>query len=346
MICALSIGFVIFLLPVQRTTAQGTLSIAYYGDPSCPTCIILKGVVEDFVMAHPDVSATYTMANYYTNTTRMEELKAYYATFGLTITAVPVAVLNDSRTLQVLYAENLDANSLQLWYIGALQGSITLWGTFLLGLAFGGSTCLLLILSLLGATLVTVSERKKYLAISIGLVLGLIAAYTVITIIFNALLIAFSLYTNSIVYILDVILLFIGVWQIIEFKKEKSIIFGTPTRVKSWLKTFITNQTGISAFFLGVLFALVKIPCIGGVFLQIITNTSNNPLFIYFILLYYAGMILPVVALLIGFRVGLQSEQIKTFLEKNRRYLRLMSGIVLIALTLYLLISNIQAVVQ
>ena len=67
---------------------------------------------------------------------------------------------------------------------------------------------------------------------------------------------------------------------------------------------------------------------------------------IYYVLLYYAGMILPVVLLLIGFRMGMQSEKVNKFREKYRAYLRLASGVLLVALTTYLLIMNILTSLQ
>ncbi len=297
----------------------------------------MKQTIVDFVARHQDVTATYVNGSYLDNTTLINELKDYYSSFDLIILNTPVAVLNNSGKLEALYYENLNSASLESWYTGATQGPITLWESFLFGLAFGGSPCLLLIMSVLGTSLVAVESRKKYLAISFGLILGLIAAYVIISLIFLAFLDLIGIFAYF-RYIFGTILLVIGIWQIIEFKKEKSTIFGTPERVKTWLKSFIEKQSGPYAFLLGMLFAFVKIPCVGGIYLTIVYNAWQNPLLIWFVVLYYSGMILPVVILLVALRIGLQSSRINTFREKYRPHLRLVSGIILIALTVYLLL--------
>ncbi len=332
--CALGFGILVFLLPVQCVAAQGGLSLTYYGDHTCSICVEKKQVVQDFVALHAEISASYVDGDW---DTLLQQVKNDYAPLGLTILSLPVVILNNSGNLRVLESENINSGNLETWLAGASIGDVTLWGAFLLGLAFGGSPCLLLIMSVLGTTLVAVEQRKRYLAISFGLILGLISAYAAISVIFLAFLSVIGIFTYF-KFIFGGILLVIGIWQIVEFKKEKSTIFGTPDRVKSWLNTFIEKQSGVYAFLLGVLFAFVKIPCIGGVYLTILYSAWQNPLLIFYVLLYYSGMILPVVLLLIGLRVGLQSNRVNTFREKYRPYLRLASGIVLIVLTLFLLL--------
>ncbi len=337
MICIIGLGVLVFLLPVQGTAAQGILSLEFYGDEQCHFCNEKKPIVEDFVARHPEVSAVYIIKHYLTNTTESQELQDYFASFGVTVTSIPVVLLNNSGTINVLMEGQVNAQALEAWIGGYLDTDITLWESFLLGLAFGGSPCLLLVMSVLGTTLVTIESRKKYLAISIGLILGLIAAYIVISIIFLAFLnfISFLAYFR---YIFGAILLTIGIWEIVEFKKEKSTIFGTPERVKTWLKSFIEKQSGPYAFLLGMLFAFVKVPCVGGVYLTIMYNAWLDPLFIWYVILYYMGMILPVVILLVALRIGLSSNRINSFREKYRPHLRLVGGIILIALTVYLLL--------
>ncbi len=334
MLCAISVGVLVFLLPVQGVAAQGSLSLTFYGDHTCLACVTKKQVVQDFVALHSEISAKYVDGDY---ATLLSDVKNYYAPLGLSILSLPVVVLNNSGSLKALESEDINPENLEAWLAGASFGDVTPWGAFLLGLAFGGSPCLLLIMSVLGTTLVAVEERKRYLAISFGLILGLIAAYAAISVIFLAFLSVIGIFTYF-KYIFGSILLVIGVWQIVEFKKEKSTIFGTPDRVKSWLNSFIEKQSGAYAFLLGVLFAFVKIPCIGGVYLTILYSAWQTPLLIFYVLLYYGGMILPVVLLLIGLRVGLQSNRVNTFREKYRPHLRLASGIILITLTIYLLL--------
>lgn len=209
---------------------------------------------------------------------------------------------------------------------------------FLSGLLIGITPCILLMLSVFGTTIVLSEEKKNFLPITIGLISGMILAYIIISIIVvNAFLILEEVY-SFFKYIFAAILIFIGVWQIIECRKEKSIIFGTPKKVKTLLKDFIEKNSGFYAFLVGILFVLIKIPCFGTVYLALLENIYKNPLLYVFIIVYLIGMVIPVILLLILLRLGIESIKIDEYRLKYRTHLRILNGGVLISLSIYLLI--------
>jgi len=216
---------------------------------------------------------------------------------------------------------------------------ITFFVAFFAGLLIGATPCILLMVSVFGSSLILVEKRSKFLKIAIGLISGLIIAYILISVIFllfTPLLDALYLFK----YIFAGILIFIGIWQIVEYKKENSTIFGTPQKVKKVLKEFIEKNSGIYAFVVGIIFVLVKMPCFGGVYLALIYNLHTNPALILYIIIYLVGMIIPIILVFIILRIGLESAQIDEFRINNRAKLRILSGAVLIFLAFYLLVLD------
>ncbi|MFW9878722.1 MAG: cytochrome c biogenesis CcdA family protein [Candidatus Thorarchaeota archaeon] len=215
---------------------------------------------------------------------------------------------------------------------------ITFAIAFFAGLAMGITPCILLMLSVFGGSLILTEDKKKFYSVSIGLILGMIVPYIVFSILIINFLLIFQAFHNIIKYFFAGFLIFIGIWQILESRKEQSRIFSTPEKVKTLLRDFIQKNSGLYAFLVGIIFVFIKIPCYDLPFFNIIVATSQNPLFYVFIVVYLIGMIIPIVFLLVLFRLGLESSKINDFRLKYRTYLRIFGGALLIFLSIYLLI--------
>jgi len=209
---------------------------------------------------------------------------------------------------------------------------------FLIGLAVGITPCILLMLSVFGTSLILIEEKGKFIRISIGLITGMILAYLIISFIFINFHILLQNVYFFLKYIFAGILISIGIWQVLECRKEKSKIFGTPEKVKLVLKEFIERNSGFYAFLVGIIFILIKIPCFGGIYLVLLENLFTNPLLYVYIVVYLIGMVLPTILVLILIRLGLESSKINEYRLKYRTYLRILSGALLIFLSIYLLI--------
>ena len=209
---------------------------------------------------------------------------------------------------------------------------------FLIGLAVGIAPCILLMLSVFGTSLILIEEKGKFIRISIGLITGMVLAYIIISIIFINFRILLQNVYFFLKYIFAGLLIAMGVWQILECRKEKSRIFGTPEKVKLVLKDFIEKNSGFYAFLVGIIFVLIKIPCFGLIYITLLENIFTNPLLYVFILVYLVGMVLPTILILVLIRLGLESSKINEFRLQYRPHLRILSGALLIFLSIYLLI--------
>lgn len=210
---------------------------------------------------------------------------------------------------------------------------------FLSGLIIGGSPCILLMLSTFGTSLILIEEKGKFLMISTGLLSGMIFAYIVVSYVFLFFVQIFEFF-QYFKYVFAAILILIGVWQIIECRKEQSTIFGTPQKVKTVLKDFIEKNSGLYAFLVGIIFVLIKLPCFGSMYLALLYNLQENPLLYLYIITYLLGMVIPIVLILILLRLGLESSTINEKRLKYRPFLRAISGAILIFLAFYLLILD------
>ncbi len=332
----------IFLVYSSNIHVHGEeqFSLTFYGIYGCSVCHEKYGIINDFVADHPDINFTsYWIPLNITIAEYNAKLNALNVTSP---PPPPTLILNRSNIISIFYSADITTQKLEYWYSGLTptETEFTLWIAFVTGLITSLSACMLLLLSVLGTSLTIIESRGKYLMISIGLIAGIIVAYLVVSLLFLLVINALNVITY-LKYIFGGILLFLGIWQIIEFKREKSVIFGTSTTIKSKLKDFIEKKSGLYAFLVGLIFAFIKIPCFGAPYLQVLFISLNDPLLGFLISVYLLGLLIPICGVLLAIRVGFQSERINQFRINSRSYLRLLSGCLLITLTLYLFFDTI-----
>ncbi|MFX1355339.1 MAG: hypothetical protein ACFE8V_13595 [Promethearchaeota archaeon] len=208
--------------------------------------------------------------------------------------------------------------------------------SFISGLIIGLSPCILLIISVFGTSLIVIQEKSKYLKIVGGLISGIILAYIIVSVLLFYLINFLNIFSYF-RYFFFGILIFIGVWQLIESKKEKSLIYQTPSKVKLTMKRFIEKNSGFYAFLVGIIFILIKLPCMAAIYSTLIYNLYLNVYLIFCIIMYFIGMLVPMTIFFILIRLGLESSRINEIRLKYRPYLRIISAITLIILAIYLL---------
>ena len=94
---------------------------------------------------------------------------------------------------------------------------------------------------------------------------------------------------------------------------------------------------------LGVFVAGVELPCTGGPYLAILTLISQNFNFAAFLMLilYNIIFVMPLIVILLMVHFGYKIQNLKRWKQKNRTYMRLATGIILVGLGwLLILIAN------
>jgi cytochrome c biogenesis protein CcdA len=116
----------------------------------------------------------------------------------------------------------------------------------------------------------------------------------------------------------------------------------SPERAKQVHK-YVKNISIPGTIFLGIFVAAVELPCTGAPYLAIILVLSQNFNFTAFLLLllYNVIFVLPLIIILFMVYFGRKVQYIKMWKHKNRAYMRLITGVVLILLGwLLILIAN------
>ena len=116
----------------------------------------------------------------------------------------------------------------------------------------------------------------------------------------------------------------------------------SPQRAKK-IHQYVKNISIPGAIFLGMFVAAVELPCTGAPYLAIILVLSQNFNFTAFLLLliYNFIFVLPLIIILLMVYSGTKIQHINMWKHKNRAYMRLVTGIVLILLGwLLILIAN------
>ena len=140
------------------------------------------------------------------------------------------------------------------------------------------------------------------------------------------------------------IIIIAGIIEIKDyFWYGKGITLSIPIKLSKKLHHFSSKTTIFGIMFLGAFVAAVELPCTGAPYLAIITLLSQNFDFTAFILLviYNIIFVAPLIIILLMVAAGAKLHKIKKWKQTNRSYMRLATGLMLVAMGwLLILIAN------
>ncbi|MFQ6123431.1 MAG: cytochrome c biogenesis CcdA family protein [Candidatus Heimdallarchaeota archaeon] len=256
----------------------------------------------------------------------------------------PYVVFVKGKIIQVLGYDDLSEENLIATY-NSFQSGIFIPKTLnvaftsyviLIGLVTGINPCLfVLILFLISKSLLISdgsanSKGRSRVLMRIGVVcLGVLVFYLLVGFFFFQIPAAFF---NQIRPILLLILLLLGIYHVVFYKKVQWGLFRTPDRFKNLIQQVVERDNLGYDFSLGFVFASVKIPCIGGLYLILLNRIRTHPVQgSLYLSLFNISLILPLFiimgAVALGF-IGLSRTQ--AFTESHRGAIRLLTGALLI----------------
>jgi len=221
------------------------------------------------------------------------------------------------------------------------SGKLTLGSIIIAALIDSINPCAFGVLLFLWTTMLSMGSSKR------ALKYGLVYIFVIFLVYFSAglgiikILNEFSGILNYIV-ITAGILVFIG--GLIELKDffwyGKGISLKIPVSTKPTIEKIIKKGTLPAVILLGFFVTLVELPCTGGIYLAILSIMHINKTFgIPYLLLYNFIFVLPLIIMVFIAYYGVKAEKIQTWVENNKKWMRLAAGIVMIGLALYLLNS-------
>lgn len=151
---------------------------------------------------------------------------------------------------------------------------------------------------------------------------------------------SFTSITHVVYLASGVLVLSFGLWQFkdVFFSKVGPTLQISP-KVKPLIEKIINKGTIPAMILLGIIVSLFELPCTGGIYLGILTMMSINKTFaIPYLLLYNLIFVLPLIVLTFMIYKGMSPSFLKRWTSRQRNLMKISSGIILIALGIYILV--------
>jgi cytochrome c biogenesis protein CcdA/glutaredoxin len=324
----------------------------FYGQ-GCPHCERVKPVIDALAVKYPQVQLkTYEI---YFNSTNQAMFREFNQRYGVTESGVPTLFIGD-RALVGETAIRTDLEDRIVWYTsnpticpaaftktGGLPQDISpshpvgLTIPAILGAAAVDSInpCAFAVLIFLLAYLTTLGERRRILAVGVTYIATVFVVYFVAGL--GLLTVVQQLELTGIVFtIAAVIAILAGLINIAEVLLKREIFtLAIPVSKKTAIDEYVKRASIPSAIMLGAFVSMVELPCTGGVYLAILGLLGDRMTLaegIPYLLLYNLIFVLPLILILMIVVWGGTPERMETFRTGSRRWVRLVMGIVMVAL--------------
>lgn len=205
--------------------------------------------------------------------------------------------------------------------------------------------CAIGVLILLISTLIVTKKRENIFKIGFFYISAVFLTY----LLFGLGLISFvaSVPLAAAEYIsiaVGLVVIFVGIFEIKDyFWYGIGFSLAIPKKYADKIKEKVQNISIATVIFLGFFVAAVELPCTGGPYLAVTLLLAQNFNLTAFILLiiYNIIFVMPLIVILLLVKFGVKVQNIQEWKQANKRYMRLITGIVLIGLGwLLMLIAN------
>jgi len=348
---------------LDNNDQTGQVSVSYFYSVSCSHC---KVVAESGVLDRAgDMEGVDVEKFEITGPVNRERFLDYLDKFGINGGGIPFVVVEqggstdghdsgepefsylagDSPIIEDLEDSILNFRAFDAGGVDVVSRDLGLWVVIGAALIDSINPCAFGVLLFLMAVLLTMGSAKR--ALKSGLV------YTFV--IFCVYLLAglgIMRFAGDFLA-LDNVRVFVGVIILIgaglEFKdffwaadgmtlvspKERwwNISLAIPKGAKPWLEKCARRGTFMSLIVLGALVALVELPCTGGIYLAILSLIADSGVKgIFYLVLYNVVFVLPLILISYFVYHGTKVEVVNEWVQRNKRFMRLAAGIVMLGL--------------
>lgn len=240
--------------------------------------------------------------------------------------------------LEKIFINEMDEETGKLSYLGWLI-------LITIALIDAINPCAFGVLVFLMASLLKMGSSKRALRA------GLIYSFVIFLTYFLVGIVLYNVVSNIIsttyfyyFYLLVGLFLFIlGLLQLKDvFWYGKGLTLRIPQKAKPTIEKLILEGSFISLIVLGVLVSLFELPCTGEVYFGIITIMASHQLFaISYFLVYNLIFVLPLIILTFLVYKGTSTKRLSEWTNKNKKFMKLISGLLLIGLAAYILFNSV-----
>ncbi|RZN42803.1 MAG: hypothetical protein EFT35_01675 [Methanophagales archaeon ANME-1-THS] len=349
---ALSIAVLLLHLLILVVPAQSADTLYYFYSADCPHCREVTPIIEELETTQSDITVKKFEIGY--NETNSELFNTFIQAYNPPKVEIPAVFIGRTALVgsEVTRARLED----ELAFCSAhecpdplelVQGqngqepeamSHASLLTMLIGTAVveGINPCGFAVLILLLSALLMVKSRRGVLVIGLTFIasvfvthvvvgMGILKFYLIsgITPVMRALVIA--------------IVIPAGIINLLDFWREKSTL-AIPAFVKPTLGKLARYATLPAAVFLGILSTIAGLPCTGPIYLAMLDLIADVPSkMALYLVIYNLFYTLPLVALLTLVYKETSAEELDAWRKDRRRYMKLIGGLVMLAIALAML---------
>ncbi|MCD4771645.1 cytochrome c biogenesis CcdA family protein [archaeon] len=336
----------IFIFFASLASAIPETEVSYFYSVSCSHC---EEVVDSNILENISKIEGVSVEKYeVTSPINRERYLDYLEMFGIKGGGIPFLVIEKNGEFSYLMGdtpiiEDLENSVLNFrahngGNITPVRGELNLWVIIIAALIDSVNPCAFGVLLFLMAILLTMGSAKR--ALRSGII------YTgVIFLVYLAAGFGIMKFASSFL-VLDNVKIFVGIivliGALIEFKdffwEGKGFSLAIPKSAKPWLEKYARRGTFFSLIILGTLVALVELPCTGGIYLAILSLIANSGIKgTFYLILYNLIFVLPLILISYFVYRGTKVDVVNKWVQKNKRFMRLAAGIVMLGLGLSLL---------
>ncbi len=217
--------------------------------------------------------------------------------------------------------------------------ALTLFTVFLAGLIAGANPCLFAAVAFMAAMILSNTEKKtEVMKFIVFFSFGIFLVYLLA----GFWLLAFASELPSLNLVLGAITIALGIMHIYDYfyiKIKAKSLFESSKFMKGVMERMVKENSVLSALGLGALFSLVKAPCVGAIYgtiLNLIAVQKAELEGIVYLCVYNFGVILPILIIGTAILIGLSPTKIDRFRKEKRAMIRLVTGIILVVLGVFL----------
>jgi len=139
------------------------------------------------------------------------------------------------------------------------------------------------------------------------------------------------------------VIFLLGLLQLKDvFWYGKGVTLRISSKVKPIIERFMAKGNLTSIIILGVIVSLFELPCTGEIYIGILTVMSIHKTFgLGYLLVYNLIFVLPLVILTYLIYRGTSTKKLQTWTVSNRKYMKLISGLLLLGLASYIFVKAI-----
>ena len=333
-------------------TDDGKPVVYFFFNRNCGECLKTLPFVEKFATDNPSVKIAYVdvMASE-ENLALFKNFKEYYGTGPISVPSVFIGNITlsgyDEITADLPSAVNQTiANPPVIPPKVTEPGEkeeLTLPLIIVSALVDGINPCAFSVLIFLLLTIMALGSRRKVLIVGTTFILAVFTFYF-----FSGLgiftLIQTAGISRLISFIAALIALGAGILSIASVLVGEAgpVILSIPASRKGVIDQYIRKASIPAAFAVGLLVGMFELPCTGGIYLAILSLLSNRVTLIEgipYLLVYNLFFVLPLIIILAIFTWGVPVERLDQLRTGSRRTVRVIMGVVMIALGIILLLE-------